>query len=261
MKISIITVSFNSAATIRDTLKSVASQDHPYTEHIIVDGGSTDDTLKIISEFPHVSKLVSEKDNGLYHAMNKGITMATGEVIGILNSDDVYAEACVLSKVALAFEDTTIRACYGDLQYVSAANLDIVVRSWKAGYIKPSDFYYGWMPPHPTFFVRRSVYNHVGLFDTSLNSSSDYELMLRILLKNKMKASYIPQILVKMRVGGLSSSSFRQRLRANKEDRIAWKMNELKPHFFTVFLKPLRKVFQFIRKKDKKRNQLFIWIY
>ncbi|MEO5995910.1 MAG: glycosyltransferase family 2 protein [Chitinophagaceae bacterium] len=248
MKISIITVSYNSAATIRDTLDSILSQDYPDIEHIIVDGGSTDETLTIVREFPHVFKIITEKDNGLYHAMNKGITIASGEIVGILNSDDVYAQSSVLSKVARRFSDENVNASYGDLQYVKATNTNQVVRTWKSGRFKPSDFYFGWMPPHPTFFVRRSVYTQLGLFNTSLITASDYELMLRVLFKNRFKAVYIPEILVKMRSGGLSNSSIRQRLAANKEDRIAWKTNELKPYFFTLYLKPLRKIFQFLMK-------------
>jgi len=248
MKISIITVSFNSAATIYDTLNSVISQDYTFIEHIIIDGGSKDNTLKIVKMFPHVAKVISEKDHGLYDAMNKGIKMATGDVIGILNSDDVYMHSTVLSKVAEKFTDKNINATYGDLQYVKGVNLDEVVRTWKAGHFAPNAFYYGWMPPHPTFFVRKEIYDRVGLFNTFLNNSSDYELMLRILFKNRVNAVYIPEILVKMRVGGLSTSSFRQRLIANKEDKIAWKINYIKPYFFTLYLKPLRKVFQFLRK-------------
>ena len=248
MRISLITVTYNSAATIRDTLDSVLSQDYPDVEHIIIDGGSTDDTLKIIREFPHVARLISEKDDGLYDAMNKGIKIAGGDIIGILNSDDVYTQPDVLSKIASCFEDKDISASYGDLQVVQASDLGKIVRTWKSGKFKRSDFYFGWMPPHPTFFVRREVYNQVGLFNTSLHSASDYELMLRILFKNRIKAAYIPEILVKMRQGGLSNSSFRQRIHANKEDRIAWKLNELKPYFFTLYLKPLRKIFQFLIK-------------
>lgn len=248
MKISIITVSFNSAATIRDTLNSIVSQNYSNIEHIIIDGGSTDNTLKIVQEFPHVAKLISEKDNGLYDAMNKGIEIATGEIIGILNSDDVYAQSTVLSKIAAVFADKNISASYGDLQYVNATDLRKVVRTWKSGRFKPSDFYYGWMPPHPTFFVRRKVYCLTGLFNTSLNTAADYELMLRILFKNRLPSAYIPEVLVKMRMGGISSSSIRQRLIANKEDRMAWKINKLEPYFFTLFLKPARKIFQFFRK-------------
>jgi glycosyltransferase involved in cell wall biosynthesis len=233
---------------MRDTLNSIVSQDYPDIEHIIIDGGSTDGTVDIIKEFPHVAQWISEKDNGLYYAMNKGINMATGDIIGILNSDDVYAQPTVLSKIVSKFLDNNINVAYGDLQYVDATDFDKIVRTWKSGQFKPSNFYYGWMPPHPTFFVRKEVYNKIGLFNTSLNTAADYELMLRVLLKSRFKAAYIPEILVKMRSGGLSSSSLRQRLRANKEDRLAWKINGLKPFFFTLFLKPLRKVVQFIKK-------------
>lgn len=248
MKISIITVCFNSAATIRDTLNSILSQDYHDIEHIIVDGGSTDDTIKIIKEFPHVTRLLSEPDQGLYDAMNKGLRLVTGEVIGILNSDDIYARPDVLSKVASKFTNKEISASYGDLQFVHARDPGKVVRTWKSGRFKPSYFYFGWMPPHPTFFVRKEVYNKVGQFNTFLNSASDYELMLRILLKYRLKAAYIPEILVKMRVGGLSTSSLRQRILANKEDRLAWKINGLRPYFFTLYLKPVRKILQFFKK-------------
>jgi len=248
MKISIITVTYNSAKTISDTLQSISSQDYADIEHIIVDGNSQDETLQLVREFTHVSKVISEKDDGIYHAMNKGITLATGDVIGILNSDDVYAQSDVLSKIANLFADINIKACYGDLQYVKASAIDKVVRSWKSGKFKPSYFYFGWMPPHPTFFVRKEVYEKVGLFNTSLKSAADYELMLRILFKNQFQAAYLPEILVKMRTGGVSNSSLVQRVLANRQDRLAWKINELKPYFFTLYLKPLRKIFQFLKK-------------
>lgn len=248
MKLSIITATYNSAATVRDTLHSVGCQHHPAVEHIIVDGGSRDDTLGIVAGFPHVAKVVSGKDKGIYDAMNKGIGLATGEVIGILNSDDVYFDDQVLSDVAAAFADPGIMTVYGDLQYVDAADLQKVRRSWISGPFRPKNFYYGWMPPHPTFFVRRDVYERAGLFNLGLRSAADYELMLRILLKHAISAHYIPRILVKMRTGGMSNASLFNRLRANKEDRLAWKLNGLQPYFFTLYLKPLRKIHQFIIK-------------
>lgn len=248
MKISIITVSFNSAATIRDTLQCIADQDYPDIEHIIIDGGSSDHTLEIVKTFPHVAKVISEKDNGLYDAMNKGIKAATGDVIGILNSDDVYAYNRVLSHVADLLTITEADTLYGDLQYVKADNLQKVVRTWRSGKCRPSAFYYGWMPPHPTFFVRKEVYDKVGFFTTDLRTAADYELMLRILLKHKFSTAYLPEVLVKMRAGGMSNASLRHRLNANKEDRQAWKLNELNPYFFTLYFKPLRKIFQFLRK-------------
>ena len=248
MKISIITATYNSAATVTDTLESVAEQDHPDIEHIIIDGKSSDNTLDIVNSFPHVAKVVSEKDRGIYDAMNKGIQATTGEVIGILNSDDFYTHAGVLSTVARAFLDPLTDVVYGDLQYVDSENVQKVTRTWRAGNFTRASFYYGWMPPHPTFFVRSTVYRQAGLFNISLRSSADYELMLRILLKNKFRARYIPEILVKMRTGGVSNASFQNRWKANQEDRQAWMINGLQPYFFTLYLKPVRKILQFIIK-------------
>jgi len=248
MKISIITATYNSASTVNDTLQSVAKQDHHETEHIIVDGSSSDSTLSIVRKYPHVSKIISEKDTGIYDAMNKGISLASGNVIGILNSDDFYTHHRVLSKVADAFADPETDVVYGDLQYVLADDVTKIVRTWKAGNFKRSSFYFGWMPPHPTFFVRKRVYDQTGLFNISLRSAADYELMLRILLKNDFRAVYIPEILVKMRAGGMSNASWKNRWKANREDRKAWDLNELKPYFFTIYLKPIRKILQFISK-------------
>jgi glycosyltransferase involved in cell wall biosynthesis len=248
MKISIITATYNSAATIRDTLACIRAQDHPDIEHIIVDGGSTDDTLDIIDDFPHVAKLISGRDDGIYDAMNKGISVATGQVIGILNSDDVYTDATVLSAVAATFTDPDLMTAYADLQYVRFDDLNRVKRTWITGQIHKNSFYYGWMPPHPTFFVRREVYDRAGLFNTELRSAADYEIMLRILVRYGLSTRYIQRVIVKMRVGGVSNASMRNRLRANREDRLAWKINELKPYFFTLYLKPIRKISQFLIK-------------
>mgnify|MGYP001191707625 CR=1 FL=1 len=245
MKISIVTVTYNSSGTVRDTLESIAKQNYPNLEHIIVDGLSKDNTLDIVREFSHVAKVISEKDKGIYDAMNKGLQLATGDVIGILNSDDFYTGPAVISRVATAFEDSAVDAVYGDLQYVKQDNVKLVTRTWKAGAFQKRYLYYGWMPPHPTFFVRRQVYEKAGTFNTTLRSAADYELMLRLLLKHNISAGYIPEVLVKMRAGGMSNASLKHRLKANREDAMAWKLNELKPYFFTMWLKPLRKVFQF----------------
>jgi glycosyltransferase len=248
LRISIITPTFNSAITVAETMQSVEEQDYPHIEHIVVDGHSLDETLEIVQQYPHTATLISEKDEGIYDAMNKGIRAATGDVIGILNSDDIYANAQVISAVAGVFQDSNIQACYADLQYMDARNTAIITRTWKAGTHHPSSFYWGWMPPHPTFFVRKTVYDQVGLFDTRLRSAADYEMMLRILLKHKMQAAYIPQVTVKMRTGGMSNATVKNRIRANREDRQAWRINGLKPYFFTLYLKPLRKLPQFLKK-------------
>ncbi len=248
MKITVITPTFNSAATLRDTLASVRDQNYPCLEHIIVDGGSTDETLDIVASFPHVTRVVSERDKGIYDAMNKGIRLATGDVVGILNSDDVYTDNGVLTTIALAFANPGVMTVYADLQYVYPNDLEKVQRTWITGPFKKRNFYYGWMPPHPTFFVRKEVYEQAGDFNLNLRSAADYEFMLRILLKHGLSSFYIPQVLVKMRAGGMSNASLTNRLRANKEDRMAWKMNGLRPYFFTLYLKPIRKIHQFILK-------------
>ncbi|MEI6946661.1 glycosyltransferase family 2 protein [Paraflavisolibacter sp. H34] len=252
-KISIVTVTYNSAATIADTLESVRTQSYGPIEHIIVDGGSSDDTLRIARSFPHIAKIISEKDNGIYDAMNKGLGLATGDIIGILNSDDVYSHKDVLKNVAHAFAHNHTDTLYGNLQYTDAKNFNKVLRDWNSGLFKKSLFKFGWMPPHPTFFVKRQVYQQVGGFNLNLKMSADYELMLRILFKYGFTTSYLPEVLVKMRTGGASNASLKNRLKANKEDRLAWKLNELRPYFFTLYLKPLRKIFQYMNLEQLRR--------
>ena len=227
-------------------MSSIASQSYSNIEHIIVDGLSSDNTIEIVRQFPHVATCISEKDEGIYFAMNKGIEMATGDVIGILNADDVYAHNDVLSNVMVLFENPSTDAVYGDLDFVDSNDISKVKRSWRSGAFKKNSFYEGWMPPHPTFFVRKNLYLNFGYFNTSLTSSADYELMLRLLEKNKITPTYLKDILVKMRYGGKSTASMKNRLVANYEDRMAWRLNGLKPHFFTLILKPLKKIKQFI---------------
>ncbi len=245
MKLSIITSCYNSADTIRDTLESVARQDYSDIEHIIVDGGSEDDTLAIVSEFTHVAKVVSEKDRGIYDAMNKGIAIATGDIIGILNSDDFYTGPGVISDVVRQMEQSGADTLYADLDYVSSTDKTKVVRSWRAGSYAVRKFYYGWMPPHPTFFVRKYIYERYGTFNLSLRSAADYEIMLRFLVRYDVTTTYLNKTIVQMRAGGQSNASITNRLRANAEDRKAWQINKLRPYLFTTFLKPVRKIHQF----------------
>lgn len=251
MTISIITATYNSAATIRDTLESIKIQNYPYIEHIIVDGASKDETLDIVSEFPHVSKVISERDKGIYDAMNKGVSNSSGVVIGILNSDDFYAEDSVIEDVMAIFDKTNVDAVYGDLKYVSENNTSKIVRHWKAKEYNKKSWLFGWMPPHPSFFVRKEYYEKFGMFNLDLSSAADYELMLRFCFKNSISVKYIPKTLVHMRTGGQSNASFMNRFRANREDRLAWKLNQLEPYFFTIFLKPLRKVVQYFQSPFK----------
>ena len=248
VRISIITATYNSAATISDTLRSVASQDYSEIEHIIVDGGSTDDTLSIVSQFPHVARVISEKDNGIYDAMNKGLRVCTGEIIGLLNSDDFYVSTTVIRQVVEKLITDQTDSLYGDLVYVHPEETRKVKRTWIAGKFHPRKFLYGWMPPHPTFFVRRKIYEVLGEFNTNLKSAADYELMLRFLYKSKISVSYLPHVLVKMRAGGMSNATLSNRIKANREDREAWRVNHIQPYFFTTWLKPIRKLIQFVRK-------------
>ncbi|WP_336515199.1 glycosyltransferase family 2 protein [Pollutibacter soli] len=248
MLISIVTPTYNSAETVKDTLSSVAMQKGVEVEHIIVDGLSKDNTIELVKSFPHVARVDSEKDGGIYDAMNKGIRRANGDIVGILNSDDLYAHPDVLRKVAELFEDESIDAVYADLEYVERENTNKVVRYWRSGKYNTNQFYYGWMPPHPTFFIRRHFYEKFGEFNCKLRSAADYELMLRFLLKHKLKPAYLPEVIVKMRTGGMSNASFSNRLKANREDREAWRMNAIQPFFFTLFLKPFRKILQYVNR-------------
>ncbi len=246
--ISIVTVTLNAASTIAECMGSAASQVYEEFEQILVDGQSIDNTVQIAESFPHLTSVLCEPDNGIYDAMNNGICLANGEIVGLLNADDFYASPLVLEKVAEVFQDPQIEACYGDLQYVDAADVNKIVRYWKSGVCSVERFYWGWMPPHPTFFVRRSVYERYGLFNLELGSAADYELMLRFLVKYRIKAAYIPEVLVKMRTGGVSNASLRNRLLANRMDRRAWEVNQLRPYPWTLYLKPLRKIGQWLVK-------------
>ncbi|MBS1647941.1 MAG: glycosyltransferase [Bacteroidetes bacterium] len=246
MKISIITVTYNSAQTLENTIQSVVTQNYPNVEYIIVDGNSSDGTLSIIKKYQSkISKIVSEKDEGLYYAINKGIQLATGDVLGVLHADDFYTNTEVLSDVANALNQAKAQALYANLYYVDKEDTSKIVRTWKSGAYKSNHFLWGWMPPHPTFFVKKECYEKYGLFNTNLRSAADYELMLRFLYKHQIRVVYLPEFIVKMRVGGQSNASMKNRVKANNEDRLAWKINNIKPYFFTLVLKPLRKIIQF----------------
>lgn len=249
MKVSVITVSYNSADTIDATINSVLSQTYSNIEYIIIDGKSKDNTMDIVNKYKdRISCVVSEPDKGIYDAMNKGVALATGDIVGILNSDDFYADNNVIDDVVKKFEDTGCDALYADLVYVKRDEIEQVIRTWSAGEYFPGRFLHGWMPPHPTFFVKKSLYNKLGNYNTSLRSAADYELMLRFIHKHRIGLTYLPRIITKMRSGGQSNVSLRNRLKANMEDRAAWRMNDIKPSWYTLTWKPLSKVFQYLRK-------------
>jgi len=242
--LSLITATWNAADTLAHCLDSVAAQTVP-VEHLLIDGGSSDGTLEIAERYHSgLARVVSEPDQGIYDAMNKGIALASGEVVGILNADDFYPHPQVLEQVLTRFENPAVGACYGDLRYVDGEDVSRTVRFWHSGGFDAKKFYHGWMPPHPTFFVRRSVYERFGGFKLDLGSAADYELMLRFLLRHGVSASYIPEVLVHMRTGGVSNASLKNRLKANRNDRRAWEENSLKPYPWTLILKPLRKLGQ-----------------
>ena len=244
MKVSIITISYNSEETIEDTILSVINQNYENIEYNIIDGGSNDKTQEIINKYKsNISNIISEKDRGIYDAMNKGVNISSGDIIGILNSDDIYLDNNVITDIVSKIKDND--AIYADLVYVDRLNIDKVNRYWKSGKYKKGAFLYGWMPPHPTFFVKRDCYNKYGLYNTTLQSASDYELMLRFIHKYKISLSYLPRVITKMRIGGVSNISLLNRYKANREDKMAWKINGIKSYFFTFILKPLRKIKQY----------------
>ncbi|MCW3102600.1 MAG: hypothetical protein JWO09_1040 [Bacteroidetes bacterium] len=246
MKVSIITVCYNSASTIESTILSVLSQDHKDIEYIIVDGLSKDNTLQVAEKYSsRISKIISEKDDGIYFAINKGIALATGEIIGILHADDFYTDDKVISKIVKAFSEQKTDTVYGDLQYVDREDTSKVKRHWSSGGYTHGLFFKGWMPPHPSFFVLKKCYDKFGVFNTTLRSAADYEMMLRLLHRYKCSTTYIPEVLVKMRVGGKSNVSLSNRIKANREDKKAWLLNGLKPGMFTLIRKPLSKLGQF----------------
>lgn len=249
MKVSIITVVFNGEKTIKSCIDSVLNQSYGHIEYIIIDGKSTDTTCEIIKSYgTNIAGFISEKDTGIYDAMNKGISLATGDVIGILNADDFYHDAFVIEKLVDKLKETEADAIYGDLIYVDADNIHHITRYWKSGNFNKRKFLFGWMPPHPTFFLRSSSYKRFGTYRLDLGSAADYELMLRMMYKHGIRAAYLPQITTVMRTGGVSNKSLENRLKANTGDRTAWTLNGLTPYWFTLWLKPLRKILQFISK-------------
>jgi glycosyltransferase involved in cell wall biosynthesis len=306
MKVSLITVSYNSARTIRDTLVSVQKQTYKDIEYIVVDGNSSDGTIEIVKQFVDamqgsakdamqgrsegvmqgsakdamqgrsedamqgrsegasqdlpkdlsknlfnvasqgvVTKFLCEKDKGIYDAMNKGLALATGDIIGVLNSDDFYCSNDVIENVVRAFQENETDCLYGDLNYVDPIDTSKIVRKWRSGAYLRENFLKGWMPPHPTFFVKKSCYDSFGTFDTQFKSAADYELMLRFLFKESCSAQHLPKVMIHMRAGGVSNVSLKNRIRANREDRLAWKINGLKPKWFTLLRKPLSKLTQY----------------
>lgn len=246
MKVSIITVTLNSERYLSDCIQSVACQNYKNIEHIIIDGKSSDGTLKIIKQNSrHITYWISETDHGMYDAINKGLEVATGDIVGILNSDDMFASADAVRSIVDCFLTTHTDTVYGDLVYVDSTNTQKVNRYWKGSSYKRFRFRYGWMPAHPTFYMRRSLLEQYGLYENHYFTAADYEFMARYLFVHKVSAQYIDAMLVKMRSGGISNITLKSRFRANRRDFLAMKKNKIPFSFLVSILKPLIKIPQF----------------
>jgi glycosyltransferase involved in cell wall biosynthesis len=243
LKITIITVCYDSVRTLGETIDSVLGQRYPELEYIIVDGHSTDGTQEVVRSYgSRISQFVSERDNGLYEAMNKGIAMATGDVIGILNSDDLFEDEHVLDAVMAEFQEKNVDAVFGDLYYFRTEAPDKPTRFFLGKSYTPAHPEWGVLPPHPTFFVRRSVYQKFGNFDTQFRFAADFDFMLRVLCVHKISFSYLPRIFTKMRMGGLSTSGWRRTIEINREDLRSYRKNGIRTNWFLFHIKYLIKI-------------------
>jgi glycosyltransferase involved in cell wall biosynthesis len=244
MKVSIITVCFNSVKTIEETVRSVLSQSYKDIEYIVIDGGSTDGTLNVINRYKNrIAKVISEPDNGIYEAMNKGIKLSTGDVIATLNSDDIYNDQSIVGQIVEFIQNNGLDAAYGDLVYIDRNRADHITRFWKAGKYKKGAFSYGWVLPHPTFFCRKEIFERFGYFNDKLQIAADYELMLRFIEKHQIKVGYLPKVIVKMRTGG-KANVIRGIFHGNLEIIRSFRLNNihLSPWFFLY--KPVIKLSQ-----------------
>jgi glycosyltransferase involved in cell wall biosynthesis len=244
-KISLITVTRNAQNTLGRCIESVITQNYSNIEYIVIDGASTDDTLQIVSQYKqHINIFVSEPDAGIYDAMNKGIQFATGNIIGILNSDDFFAYKETLSDVAAAFTNENMGVLYGDLNYIKPNGS--IVRKWVSGAYKPGMFNRGWMPPHPTFYCKKTLFEKWGRYDLQYGTAADYELMLRFIHLNKASTHYLNKTMVNMVVGGQSNKSYSNRIKAWGNDYKAMRKNGVKFPLLGVIFKPISKIFQYI---------------
>jgi glycosyltransferase involved in cell wall biosynthesis len=250
LKITIITVTHNNEKTIKTTLNSVKGQTYKKIEHIIIDGNSADKTVLIAKQYPHINKIISEPDDGIYDAMNKGIKIATGDIIGFLNGDDCYVSKNVLNLINKNFiNDPTLDACYSDLIYVDQLKISKVIRYWKSSNFNFGAFARGWCPPHPTFYAHRSVYERFGNFDLNYQNASDVELMMRLLEVKKINVLYIPELTIKMRLGGVTNKNFNNIIMQNKEILKALKNYNLSVNWINFFVnKIINRGLQFLRK-------------
>jgi glycosyltransferase involved in cell wall biosynthesis len=249
MKISIITVAFNAAHTIADTLESVAGQTHPGIEHIMVDGASTDGTLDVVRRHgQRVARLVSEPDHGIYDAMNKGIRLATGDVIGFLNADDMYADTGVLERVSAIMKREGLDALFGDAEFVSPARPDRPLRRYRSERFRPDRIAWGWMPAHPTLFLRRQVYERFGMFRTDYRIAGDFELVARMFHGGTLRYRHLPEVLVRMRTGGVSTGGWRNTILLNREVLRACRENGIPTSLPKILSKYPAKLLEFLHR-------------
>ncbi|MGB3385327.1 MAG: glycosyltransferase family 2 protein [Marinomonas sp.] len=249
MKVSIITATYNSSETIADTLQSLNTQSYQDIEYIIIDGASKDNTLDVIKQkCARVATVISEPDKGIYDALNKGVQAATGDIVGFLHSDDLFSYPDAVKDIVSTFVDSGCDAAYADLEYVSKDDTNKVIRLWRSGQYSIEKLKSGWMPPHPTFYMKRELYNKFGLFDLSFQISADYDSLLRYLWINKIKMCYLPKVIIKMRVGGASNRSLKNIIQKTKEDIEALKNNRI---FWprALLIKNISKIPQFLIKK------------
>ena len=248
MKVSVITVCYNAIRGIEKTIQSVISQSHDDIEYIVIDGGSTDGTIDVIQKYrDKIAYFVSEPDGGIYDAMNKGIRMATGDVVGILNSDDFYTSDDALQKIADAFEENDIDATYGDIHFVNDDDLTKMVRYYSSAVFKRSFMRFGLMPAHPSFYCKREVYEKYGAFDTSYRIAADFENLLRLIFIHRIKMLYIPKDFVTMRTGGASTAGFASRRKIMREHLQAMKKNGVYSNFFLLSLRYFYKIYELMR--------------
>lgn len=247
-RVSIVTAVYNRADTIGDAMRSIRAQTHPQIEHIVQDGASTDGTLEVVQRFADDrTHVVSAPDGGIYDALNRGIVRATGDVVGLLHSDDLFAHCDVLARVAESFDRSDVDGVYGDLEYVAKGDPSRIIRYWQSGDYHPGKLRQGWMPPHPTLFLRREVFERFGAYNTDFRIAADYEAILRWLTKGQIRLAYIPEVLVKMRIGGESNRSLERILRKSREDLRAIRLHNI-GGMQVLAAKNLSKITQFLRR-------------
>lgn len=254
LKVTIITPTLNAAGTLAETIESVIAQDYNNVEHIIIDGKSTDASPSILQKYAdRIDRLICEPDNGLYDAMNKGIKLATGDIIATLNSDDTYTNSTAVTRMVNLIESSNLDAAYADLIYVNPADPDRPTRFWRPGQYQKNAFARGWVMPHPTFFCRRTIYDCFGTFNPAFRIAADFELMLRFVEKHRIKIGYLPETIVKMRTGG-KANTISGIIRGNREIIRSFRLNGLKisPWFFLC--KPVAKIAQLLKRPPSRQN-------